>query len=86
MLQNKRNSKKQIGLKKTQMEGTEGVHLYCPSPSHRRGEEARREVKGKKNLKKKPKKQDNIVDDKTCYALKKRHHTKGHHTRPHSCY
>jgi hypothetical protein len=55
------------------MEGTEGLHLYCPSP--RRGEGARREGKGKKNLKKKPKKQDNIIDDKTCYAVKKRPHT-----------
>ncbi len=86
MLQNKKKSKKQIGLKKTQMESTEGVYLYCPSLSHRRGEGVRREVKGKKNLKKKPQKQDNIADDKTCYALKKRRHTLGHHTRPHSCY
>jgi hypothetical protein len=62
-----------MGPKKTQVEDIKGIHLQHPSRRKGRGQEGK--LKGKKkHLKEKPKRHDNVADDKTCHTTKKAPH------------
>jgi hypothetical protein len=76
MLQSEKDSQIQVTLKKTQMEGTKGVpsNAQAKAIGGKKGQEGKLK-KEKNNLKKKPKKQNNIANDKICYATKKGHHS-----------